>query len=29
FGLIKKSQIKGVVTFRILPLKKFGFVSKE
>ncbi|MGT2947785.1 signal peptidase I [Streptococcus devriesei] len=29
FGLIKKSQIKGVVTFRILPLKTFGFVSKE
>ncbi|MGT2924292.1 signal peptidase I [Streptococcus caviae] len=29
FGLIKKSQIKGVVTFRILPLKTFGFVKKE
>ncbi|MGT2749883.1 signal peptidase I [Streptococcus orisasini] len=29
FGLIKRSQIKGVVTFRLLPMKDFGFVKKE
>ncbi|EHJ52961.1 signal peptidase I [Streptococcus macacae] len=29
FGLIKRSQIKGVVTFRVLPLGHFGFVKTE
>ncbi|MGT2801130.1 signal peptidase I [Streptococcus henryi] len=29
FGLIKKSQIRGVVTFRILPLSNFGFTDVE
>ncbi|EHJ55880.1 signal peptidase I [Streptococcus urinalis FB127-CNA-2] len=29
FGFIKKDQIKGVVTFRLLPLKQFGFVKVE
>ena len=26
FGLIKTSQIKGVVSFRVWPLKDFGFI---
>ncbi|MGT2807346.1 signal peptidase I [Streptococcus iniae] len=29
FGFIDQSQIKGIVTFRILPLKDFGFVEVE
>ncbi|KPJ23249.1 signal peptidase I [Streptococcus phocae subsp. phocae] len=29
FGLIDASQIKGTVTFRVLPLKEFGFVEVE
>lgn len=29
FGLIKKSQLRGVVTFRLLPLNDFGFVKVE
>ncbi|KHD46753.1 signal peptidase I [Streptococcus hongkongensis] len=29
FGLIDKSKIKGVVSFRVLPLKNFGFVEIE
>lgn len=29
FGLIKSSQIKGVVTFRLLPLSDFGFVKVD
>ncbi|WP_161978670.1 signal peptidase I [Streptococcus sp. S784/96/1] len=29
FGLIKKSQLRGVVSFRLLPLKDFGFVEVE
>lgn len=29
FGLIKKSQIRGVVSFKILPLEDFGFVEVE
>lgn len=29
FGLIDASQIKGLVTFRVLPLKEFGFVEVE
>lgn len=29
FGLIKESQIRGVVTFKILPLNKFGFITTE
>ncbi|HEL0709609.1 TPA: signal peptidase I [Streptococcus equi subsp. zooepidemicus] len=29
FGLIDVSQIKGLVTFRVLPLKDFGFVEVE
>jgi len=29
FGLIDKKQIKGVVTFRVLPLNDFGFVKVE
>lgn len=29
FGLIKKSQIKGVITFRVLPISEFGFLAKE
>lgn len=27
FGLIKSSQIKGVLTFRISPLSQFGFIK--
>jgi len=29
FGLIKESQIRGVVTFKLLPLSKFGFITTE
>ncbi len=29
FGLIKESQIRGVVTFKLLPLSKFGFIKTE
>ncbi|MGT2934709.1 signal peptidase I [Streptococcus castoreus] len=29
FGLIDASQIKGLVTFRVLPLSEFGFVEVE
>lgn len=29
FGLIDKSKIKGIVTFRVLPLDKFGFIEVE
>lgn len=29
FGFIDQSQIKGIVTFRVLPLKNFGFVEVE
>ncbi|HHK0080224.1 TPA: signal peptidase I, partial [Streptococcus pyogenes] len=29
FGLIDKSQIKGVITFKILPLDQFGFIENE
>ncbi|MGT2887264.1 signal peptidase I [Streptococcus didelphis] len=29
FGLIDQSQIKGIVTFRVLPLKHFGFIETE
>lgn len=29
FGLIKKSQLKGVVEFRLLPLDDFGFIKSE
>lgn len=26
FGLIEKDQIKGVISFRVYPLSRFGFV---
>ncbi|VTS15200.1 signal peptidase I [Streptococcus pseudoporcinus] len=29
FGLIDKKQIKGVVTFRVLPIDEFGFVEVD
>ena len=29
FGLIKESQIRGVVTFKIYPLSQFGFIDSE
>ena len=29
FGLIKDSQIRGVVTFKVLPLNQFGFITTE
>lgn len=29
FGLIQKAQIKGVVSFRLLPLGNFGFVKTQ
>lgn len=29
FGLIDKSQIKGVVTFKLFPLSQFGFLDVE
>ncbi|MFC3931782.1 signal peptidase I [Streptococcus dentapri] len=29
FGFISKEQIKGVISFRILPLDRFGFVTVE
>ena len=29
FGLIKESQIRGVVSFKLLPLSKFGFITAE
>ncbi|RCW16194.1 signal peptidase I [Streptococcus gallolyticus] len=29
FGLIKESQIRGVVTFKLLPLSTFGFITTE
>ena len=29
FGLIKESQIRGVVTFKVLPLNQFGFITAE
>lgn len=29
FGLIKKNQIRGVVTFKLYPLSKFGFIVTE
>ncbi len=29
FGLIKESQIRGVVTFKLLPLSKFGFITTD
>lgn len=29
FGLIKKEQIKGVVSFRLWPMDDFGFVTTE
>ncbi|GGE32993.1 signal peptidase I [Streptococcus himalayensis] len=27
FGLIEKQQIKGVISFRLLPLQEFGFIK--
>ena len=29
FGLISSNQIKGVISFRIAPLKKFGFIETK
>lgn len=29
FGLISKDQIKGVITFRLTPLGRFGFIDVE
>ncbi|AND79430.1 signal peptidase I [Streptococcus pantholopis] len=29
FGIIKSSQIKGVIRFRVLPLNQFGFIDVE
>lgn len=29
FGLIAKQQIKGTITFRLLPLEDFGFIDVE
>lgn len=29
FGLIKKNQIQGVVTFKLFPLNQFGFIKAE
>ena len=29
FGLIKKDQIKGVISFRLYPLSHFGFVDVD
>lgn len=29
FGLIAKDQIKGIVTFRLLPFNEFGFMEVE
>ena len=29
FGLISSKQIKGVISFRISPLKKFGFIENK
>lgn len=29
FGLIKESQIQGAISFRLLPLKEFGFLNVE
>ena len=29
FGLIKASQIKGVVEFRLSPLNEFGFIKNK
>lgn len=29
FGLIPRSKIKGVLTFRVLPLDQFGFIGVE
>ncbi|MGT2865588.1 signal peptidase I [Streptococcus fryi] len=29
FGLIPKKQIKGTITFRLLPLEDFGFIDVE
>lgn len=29
FGLIKESQIEGVVDFRLTPFSKFGFIQKD
>ncbi|MBM7637022.1 signal peptidase I [Streptococcus saliviloxodontae] len=29
FGLIKRSQIRGVINFRLYPLNKFGFFDSE
>ena len=29
FGLISSKQIKGVISFRISPLEKFGFIETK
>ena len=29
FGLISSKQIQGVISFRISPLKKFGFIENK
>lgn len=29
FGLIKETQLRGVVSFKVLPLEDFGFVDTE
>ena len=29
FGLIEKDQIKGVISFRVYPLSRFGFVDVD
>ena len=29
FGLISKKQIKGVISFRVLPLQEFGFIKTK
>ena len=29
FGFISKKQVKGVISFRLWPLNKFGFVRVE
>ena len=29
FGLIEKDQIKGVISFRLYPLSRFGFVDVD
>lgn len=29
FGLVQKDQIKGIITFRLTPLGRFGFIDVE